>query len=565
MRPTIRPVKPTAPPPPPSPPRRFSSGIRRPIENDAEIPTTAFNEPPTMAAGRLRAVSREQRFDDETQARPADDPLVAAPHWSTARRANLDVPYEALPSLEVREASYDSHFDRDAETKLRPESDDYRNESEPPPARRFGSSGAYAARTEDSGPRQRPRKDAGRVPQYDLSAYEANYPGVQREEARREGSHSARGSSYQPPQSSSRSRERSFPAQQHADDGFRDRKDSWSASHPQIPPAPPVPREMSVPSGFVMGVQPLRTPAASPAYVPSQPQVIVAPTRTPRMGVPYASANAPMGTPARSFPTPAPAPVHVRQPSNRSVYSQHPIGHQLQMTELEEAQQGSKVGRFAWFVFGAAFGIFFAFFATGFVPRLSKKEEAQFPPPPVVQPQAVATTAPAQPTAVTPAQPTTPTVQAPAAQAPVAQPSAAQPAPVAQPQAVASAPVTTPPVAAPQPAAPPPAVAAPQPAAAAPVAAAPQAAAPAPQPVAAAPAPAPKPNVDRSPRPAPRGQRAATIARRSPPPPAPAGPKPLPNSGSTDADDMPAPKTSSKSKGDDLGSITNLLSAGLGD
>ena len=335
-----------------------------------------------------------------------------------------------------------------------------------------------------------------------------------------------------------------------------DAQQSWApAPSPQIPAAPLVPAEMAggrgmdVPAGFVMGVQPLRTPGSGgPAAMPyaqtalpdahahfpqvqHQQQPFQQPTRTPMMGVPYGQNASPSGRPAQQ--------MHIRPATS---YPAGPIGHQLQMTEMEEAQ-GSKVGRFAWFVFGAAFGIFFAFFATGFVPRLGKKEEITFPP-----------------AAQLPAQPQAPVAVAPPVQAPpvVAAPVQA-PLPVQAPPVQAPAPVAVAPAAPPVIYLPPPAPVV------APIAQ--------PQPVAVAPAPAPAPRPAAAPAATPRGQRSSAIARRNVP--APSGPKAMPNSGSVDSDDAPTPtpvrtapraeKAEKAEKGGaaDVSGVGDLLNAGL--
>jgi hypothetical protein len=363
------------------------------------------------------------------------------------------------------------------------------------------------------------------------------------------------------------------------------RRDDYAAeSH--IPQAPAVPREMKMPANFVMGVQPLRTgsmgvPGGSfaaggslgslgaeffpPHQHQHQPPRHHVP-RTPAMGVPY---GAPPAQPVHRAMTPRPMTpqhMHVRVPTNRP---QQPVGHQLQMTEVEEAQQGSKVGRFAWFVFGAAFGIFFAFFATGFVPRLGGKKDdtASFPPPVQIPTQQAPSAGspspspppPAPPQVVAVAPPPVQVVQQPPMQSSPPMQMAPQqvPAPMARPGAMAPAPVAMAPaqpmMAAPQPMQP--MMAAPQPMQ--PMQPMQQ---PAPQPIfAVAPAPAPKPAFS---APA-RGQRASTIARRSAPPPS--VPKAMSNS-ARDDDDAPAPAPArekpaapSKEKGD----IGDLLNAGL--
>ncbi|MBX3217567.1 MAG: hypothetical protein KF850_36385 [Labilithrix sp.] len=616
-------MKPTAPPPPPSPPRRVASGVRHPHgtpieDDDRETSTASYQDPPTMAAARQRVheIARElpsqyddPQFDDETQARPLDDGLIQASRYDSPRNADvrhgpLDVPFEALPSLEVERPfdEYEASFsEREPETQHRgvphdaihaaPErrerresGERYREEySEPaPPAKRY-TTNAYPGTGEDSGPRERPRK-ATPVPQYDAAAYEANYPGAVRDDsyADRHESYKARReepeASYQPeasyPPEARREpsyqpeprREPSYPPEARREPSYQPeprREPSYRAearrepSYDAIPHAPGVPGDLNVPAGFVMGVQPIRTPgsvvSALPPYTSAMPEAFPAPqhapTGTPMMGVPY-------GQPVQATsPRAAHAPaqqMHIR-PVTAGRYAQ-PVGHQLQMTAAEPMPQGSKVGRFAWFVFGAAFGIFFAFFATGFVPRLGKQEEIAFPPPAQIP---AADPAPAAPPPPVQAQPQPPPVVAaappPVAAPPVAAPPVVQEPAPAPPPAIATAPVMA---AAPVLTAAPPAY--PQPVV---VLMPAPTAAPAPQPVAAAPA-APA----RAPAPAPapaRGQRAGAIARRNAPAPAPAaGPRALPNSGSVDSDDAPAPRSSSKGGGGG-GDISDLLSAGL--
>src|SRR5262249_35763107 len=134
--------------------------------------------------------------------------------------------------------------------------------------------------TEDSGPRERPRKNAAR---YDAAAYEANYPGVRRDNRDDSFGPPARHDesladsnypppvlerSYQPPQQSNYHPQDSYlPTQPpprteaYVDNYPRNNVASWSAQVPQIPPAPAVPRDVmapNMPAGFVMGVQPIR-------------------------------------------------------------------------------------------------------------------------------------------------------------------------------------------------------------------------------------------------------------------------------------------------------------------
>ncbi|MBX3202673.1 MAG: hypothetical protein KF894_31395, partial [Labilithrix sp.] len=473
-------MKPTAPPPPPSPPRRVASGVRHPHgapieDDDRETSTASYQDPPTMAAARQRVheIARElpsqydgPSFDDETQARPLDDGLIMASRYESPRHADvrngpLDVPFEALPSLEVERPfdEYEASFsERDPETQHRgvphdamhaaPErrerresGERYREEySEPaPPAKRY-TTNAYPGTGEDSGPRERPRKNATPVPQYDAAAYEANYPGAVRDDsyADRHGSYKARreepDASYQPEPR----REPSYQPEPRREPSYQP-EPSYPAearrepSYDAIPQAPAVPGDLKVPAGFVMGVQPIRTPgsvvSAMPPYTSAMPEAFPAPqhapTGTPMMGVPYGQPVQP--TSPRAVHAPA-QQMHIR-PVTAGRYAQ-PVGHQLQMTAAEPMPQGSKVGRFAWFVFGAAFGIFFAFFATGFVPRLGKQEEIAFPPPAQIPAAEQAPAAPPPPPVQAQPQPVVAAAPPPVAAPPVVQEPAPAPPPV---------------------------------------------------------------------------------------------------------------------------------------
>jgi hypothetical protein len=94
--------------------------------------------------------------------------------------------------------------------------------------------------------------------------------------------------------------------------------------------------------------------------------------------------------------------VFARHPHHPNAQSPHgglsPVGHQLE----EQPSATSRTLRFAWFVFGVAFGIGFTFFASGVVPGLKREEPpaiasaapaATFPPPAPIpssaQPQAL--------------------------------------------------------------------------------------------------------------------------------------------------------------------------------
>ena len=190
---------------------------------------------------------------------------------------------------------------------------------------------------------------------------------------------------------------------------------SYSKNEPSIPGPARVPAELRVPDNFVVGVQPIRTPSlgvgAQGGSAYPQPQAVIAPAYGPPPATMAASPGAlggsmPPGMPQITMPpmmAPSSPPMQGQMPymapmtgpmggmsainaMNQGMHvrahtSMRPGGHVAQPTEVEEAAQGSKVGRFAWFVFGAAFGIFFAFAATGF--GFGKKDEPQgnFPPP----------------------------------------------------------------------------------------------------------------------------------------------------------------------------------------
>jgi hypothetical protein len=171
---------------------------------------------------------------------------------------------------------------------------------------------------------------------------------------------------------------------------------------------PPLP---VIPSGFVVGVQPLRPPASPPSA--ARPPYAPAPMYTPAHGV----APAP-GASAHSI-----APAY---PVARS--SAVSIGGSPQAV-TGGVDPRSKLGRFAWFVFGAAFGIVFAFVATGFAPHLGKKEDA------------AATSAPAAMTVATPARIVPAVTAPPAAETVIAPPPIVAPVPVAP---VVTAPIVVP-------------------------------------------------------------------------------------------------------------------------
>ncbi|MBS2012300.1 MAG: hypothetical protein JST00_05415 [Deltaproteobacteria bacterium] len=249
--------------------------------------------------------------------------------------------------------------------------------------------------------------------------------------------------------------------------------DSLPPVEPYIPPAPRVPAEAygGGPSAFVMGVQPIRNnrtdawppaPAPMPAPEPMapppahyQPQALPSPMQ--------AMHNAPAAHPAYAQPQPY---VHA-SPRNMNVTPQPgslapavvPQGHATHRGQQQAAvaalgapaPQQNRIGRFAWFVAGVAFGITFAIFATGFfaggsvgaskaaaseppAPAQTTIAQASAPPPVATTAQPVAVPAPPPVGTVAAATPSTlppsGTLASPAA--PVAPSASPKPAPIAK-------------------------------------------------------------------------------------------------------------------------------------
>jgi hypothetical protein len=222
--------------------------------------------------------------------------------------------------------------------------------------------------------------------------------------------------------------------------------DDSRLDQPMIPPAPRVPQEMH--PAFVVGVQRIRTatpdawgtPHAQPGqYLPSpmqaiqssmppqyvqnqayayqhqyqqQQQYVPQPAYQPQ---PTAYAQSPQQylQPGQRQMTPMPmhnssmSPMSPMSPSQ--MQRAQPVGGQLL---TQPPAPNGKIGRFAWFVAGAAFGITFAFFATGFFNggKLSKDEGIVAPAATVVAPPAAPTAPPVAgaPLAQAPAAPITP-------------------------------------------------------------------------------------------------------------------------------------------------------------
>ena len=119
------------------------------------------------------------------------------------------------------------------------------------------------------------------------------------------------------------------------------------------------------PHGFVVGVQAIRgmQPPPFPPAQPSYPLAAYAPPQLYQASAPPPSlAPAPGSMPSIAYVQSA----HMCQPSLMSAV--HAPGASIFSSGTKISSQ--KVGRFAWFVFGSAFGIAFSFLATGFVTKL---------------------------------------------------------------------------------------------------------------------------------------------------------------------------------------------------
>jgi hypothetical protein len=543
-RPSIRPVKPGPPPAPPSPARRLA--LANANANANQDDDGSYDLDDQLEASTLAGAPRDVSFDDETQARPVDDHLLNRLRTRTSGRdegviaiapnapADLGVDYESLPSLQVRPPfdTYERAFsERDPVTQLHASSHHVEEHD-------------VWDRREGSGARERPsppppaRSYAAPVPSYDDASDSAQWG---RDHA-------------------------------HADDSQLDA--------PMIPPAPRVPDEMH--PAFVVGVQRIRTatpdawgtpvPPQAGQYLPSPMQAIQS-SMTPQYAQnpayayqlqlqqqqqqqqqayaqqayaqqqlmqyppqPTAYAHSPQQYLQAGQRQPTPMPMHLSSmpPMSASVADRmqraQPVGGQL--TQPPPAGAGldanGKIARFAWFVAGAAFGITFAFFATGFF-NGGKVTKDDAPVAPVAT-VAAAPLAPASPAAAP---------LAPAAALPPAAPAFAAAAPTAPAAAVGLAP-------APAGFAPPPAGFAPG---FAPVA--PQLQVPAQAPVARFAPPVPPPR-------APRFQ--APPAPRRPSAPASQAPRNLGGGGPGADDDARPAAPPAAPAGSDLG---DLLGAGL--
>lgn len=393
--------------------------------------TVPFEQAITHRRERPHAGARPeeapQSFEDETQARAVDHGLLdelrrgsEATHTSGA--ADLGVAYESLPSLEVRRPydTYEGEFSERDPGRARDRA------PEPSYARRDAD---VWGRREDSGPRSRP------VPPAPASSYAAPVPAYD------DASISAQWG-----------RDRAEPSQQ-----------GWSEPAPQndvdfdpmIPPAPRLPEEMH--PAFVVGVQPIRT--ATPdawgtphATAPQQGQYVPAPMQMQSPPPPYPAAQ-----PQAYYPQ----PHYTQPPQYQPAHAQHvhpsalpsqPAGAYLQQSgphardprymtpmhasgmprgldsmrgpmsaQLDQASAANRVGRFAWFVAGAAFGITFAFFATGFFAGSGAPKD-EFPAPPSLLAPAATVAPVAPPVPIAPSVPIAPVAPPVQAAAPVASP-----------------------------------------------------------------------------------------------------------------------------------------------
>lgn len=441
LRPSIRPVKPTAPPPPPAPPRRFSSGVQEQRRNgDADLEPVSADpptiDPPTIAAARApgQRVAHERPgargLDDETRARPGDHV-----GWRTPSGAEPPTvaPYRALSSK-----AFNAGYDRRSSDARHERIDAYGDPClDQTPAQRLKSA-EPGSNLEDSGPRQRP------------SAYESYPRRSDRPPSNPEDTtsrptlppndHPGRGR-YQPspapspyhdpgypqpgyprpgyvePSYREPSREGPNPREPNRQESYRQApRAEWPTQDPIIPPPPGLPRDAMVPAVFGVGLE-AHHAYAPEAFAGAPAQTLAMPPEAPR---------------AMMIAPPILQRMQAHTPTMRP-QMQRPIAHQLQNNELDETRQ-AKAGRFAWFVFGAAFGIFFAFFATGFVPRLTRREAQASPSASVsTQRQLPAAVAQALPiSSASAAAPSSSPVEAPAAPAPPAvapQPVAAGPRP----------------------------------------------------------------------------------------------------------------------------------------
>jgi hypothetical protein len=460
VRPTIRPVRLTAPPPPPSPP---SPAKRAPPPPPADIPSEdspqfAGDAPETWVPPRrqvdplAKITYQPARFDDP------------APDFDRSGRREA-IGFGALDA-------YASPFD----PRRRTEREERHGQLTPPslsgaPAPRpyGGRDSAYESRTEAEPPRHARMRAYQPSPKandsHDDVPARRDYAPIASEGS------DAFVDTRAPLRKEPR---REFSLRE------REREREWERERDAEYTYPPEPRRQATPAwdgrelnreprpDFGFGAFPhAPTPPATtaPAYMPpTMPHVMphamphAMPQAMPQAmphAMPQTMLHAAAATPA--FPA---ARLHTT-----SAQIVQTVPSQLRSLGVDAAQRAKTV-RFAWFVFGAAFGICFAFFATGFATRIGKREEglpasAVMPGSEVVLPGMPA--APAHPPGHAAPRPAfTQSAVAPQAPAAVVTQPAAQAQVTAAPQPAAQVPV----VATPQPAVSPPAprpMAAPQP------------------------------------------------------------------------------------------------------
>ncbi len=422
---------------------------------------------------------RDVSFDDETQARPVDDHLLnrlrsnARDEGVTASApADLGVDYESLPSLQVRPPfdTYERAFsERDPVTQLHaqresarvrrgeqpvyeepvyngaqrnlPSYDDeasYAEPSYPAASHHVAEEQDVWDRREGSGARERPspppaRSYAAPVPSYDDASDSAQWG---RDRAQPASARQAQQAYEQ------------APADQHDWSSMPPQADDSQLDAPAIPPAPRVPEEMH--AAFVVGVQRIRTATPDAWGTPVPPQVgqyLPSPMQAIQSSMvpPQAYAQNPAYAYQQQLQQQAYAqqqqmhylpPMSSMPPMSASVADRmqraQPVGGQLTQPPAAGASldANAKIGRFAWFVAGAAFGITFAFFATGFFNggKLTKDDAAVATVAPVATGVAAAAPiAPATAAGFAPVQgfapgfaPVAPQLQTQPAQAPVA-------------------------------------------------------------------------------------------------------------------------------------------------
>ena len=325
--------------------------------------------------------------DPVTQLHSAPSPAPApAPAYESARVRRAEGSYNE-PAVAFEEPVYNDEPITPAYGEREPS---YREPSYPASSHHVAEEQDVWGRREESGPRERPlpppaRSYAAPVPSYDDASDSAQW-----------------------------GRDRAQPPSHRA----QEQQQGWSSMPPEgddsqldqamIPPAPRLPEEMH--PGFPVGVQRIRTatpdawgtphiaPPQQGQYLPSPMQAIhssMPPQYAPNQQQypayayqhPYAQQQQQLAQPAyhqaqptayaaspqqylqpgQRQPTPMPMANAAMSPMSPSVMDRmqraQPVGGQL---VTQPPAPNGKIGRFAWFVAGAAFGITFAFFATGF-------------------------------------------------------------------------------------------------------------------------------------------------------------------------------------------------------